>query len=109
VESRLDEPPLSSVRLPLGAEEAFTGDALAGLEREPGESAVVRDQHVFDIVGVVQEIEVLPPKRAVHDVAVLPYHSRHEAKRIATEGQELRARIAAPRAGRIAQRRLITS
>ena len=100
VEGRLQEPPLPPVRLPLGTEDGLTDEALGGLECEPGESAGVSDQHVSNIVGVVQEVEMLPPQRGVRDVAILPSHSRHEAKRIARESQQECARIAAARTGR---------
>jgi hypothetical protein len=80
VEGGLYQSPLPTVRLPLGAEKALTGKALSGLEGKAGKPAVMGDQHISDVVRVVQEIEMLAAKGAVRDVTVLLCDTRQEAE-----------------------------
>jgi hypothetical protein len=80
VEGGLDQSPLPTVRLALSAEKTLTGEARGSLEGHSGKPAVVGDQHISDVVRVVQEIEMLAAKGTVRDVTVLLCDTRQEAQ-----------------------------
>jgi hypothetical protein len=80
MEGGLYQSPLPTVRLPLSAEKALTGEALSSLESKAGKAAVMGDQHISDVVRVVQEIEMLATKSTVRDVTVLLCDTRQEAE-----------------------------
>ena len=88
MEGGLYQSPLPTVCLPLGAEKALAGKALGGLEGKAGKAAVMGDQHISDVVRVVQEIEMLAAKvpcaTSPYSCATLvkrPSESRRKASR----------------------------
>jgi hypothetical protein len=80
MEGGLYQSSLTTVRLPLGAEKALAGEALGGLESHSGKAAVIGDQHISDVVRVVQEIEMLAAKSTMRDVTMLLCDTRQEAE-----------------------------
>jgi hypothetical protein len=80
VEGGLYQPPLPTVGLALGTEKTLTSEALSGLEGKAGKPAVIGDQHISNVVRVVQEIEMLAAKSTMRDVTVLLCDTRQEAE-----------------------------
>jgi hypothetical protein len=56
MEGGLYQSPLPTVRFPLSAEKSLSYEALSGLEGKAGKVAVMGDQHISDVVRMVQEI-----------------------------------------------------
>jgi hypothetical protein len=68
------------------------------LQRAPLVKAlVVRDEHVADEVGVVEEEGLLRPDAELRHVAVLAGEAREERERVAPEREDVPARQPSPR------------
>jgi len=53
------------------------------------EVGVVGDQHIANVVGVIEQVDVLPPELQAHDVAVFASKRRKEAQGIAAKAEQV--------------------
>src|SRR5205085_8028019 len=80
------EAPLTAPEVALARQESVAEQALGALQRAPlHEARVVRDEHVFNVVGVVEEIDGLRRGTEARHVAVLARHPREQRERITAE------------------------
>ena len=92
MESRLDESSLTLVLFALAGEETFPKQELRTLERHPFvEIILMCDQNVFDVVGMIEQIEAIRPESEVRDVAMIAGDSQEKVCRRAAEGEQLLA------------------
>jgi len=88
MKSGLEDPAVPPMRLPLGTEKPLTRDALSRLERQPSEVTLMGNQHVLDVVGVGEQVELYSAESIVGDVAVAARRTQEQSERIASERKE---------------------
>jgi hypothetical protein len=92
VKGGLRQATLAAVERRLARQKPFAEQALRTLKPAPlHEARVARDEHVLNVVGVVEQVEVLRHPAEVDHVAVLARHARQEPERVAREREELPA------------------
>ena len=103
VKGGLRQPPLAPVERRLARQKPLAQQALRALEPAPlHEARVVRDEHVPDVVGVVEQVEVLRHAAEVSHVAVLARHAdRKPSGSRVNERNDNRARTPSAPAGRL--------
>jgi len=88
MKSGLEDPAVPPMGLPLGTEKPLTRDALSRLERQPSEVTLMGNQHVLDVVGVGEQVELYSAESIVGDVAVAARRTQEQSERIASERKE---------------------
>src|ERR1019366_4738920 len=84
MERRLCEPSLAKMKFPFAGQETIAQQAASALESPAlREILLVRNEHIANEVGIVDEIQVLRTDLVVHDVAVFAMHGEHRAEWIA--------------------------
>ena len=93
MEGRLREAALPAVVLALARQKPFTEQTLRALQRAPlVEAFVVRDEHVADEVGMIEEKGALRPDAEPRHVAVVAREAREKLERVAPEREHVAAR-----------------
>src|SRR5919206_1772525 len=77
------------MKVALARQKPFAQEPLGPLQRAPlDEVLLVSDEHVFDVVRVIQEIHVLRPNLEIDYVAVLARRAHEEVNHVAAVGEE---------------------
>jgi hypothetical protein len=98
----LSKTTLAAMKLSLARQQPFAQETLRALESAPlHEALVMRDQHVLDVVRVVEKEDFLRTEAEVHDVAVLLRGLLQVAQSVAPEGSEIAAEQTALRTWRM--------
>ena len=103
----LDQPPLPAVQGAIARQHAVSEQAPRAPERLPlREAMLTGDEHLLDVVGMVEQEHAKRGEPDVHDVAVLGAEPLHEAQRIAAGFGEAAEEHAASRSRRKGGRHL---
>ena len=104
MEDRLDQPPLAPVNVSLAGEEVLPNDALGRLHGRPlHEGLMARNEHVTDVVGMVEQPRLEPRQAKPHHVTQRG-DTLEQPDRISAPGPE-RLEGEQPRSGRLARHR----
>ena len=86
MKGRLHEPPLLQMRLAFGGEQSLAEQPLRAFERASFlEQPRARDEHVLDVIGMIQQREPLRSHAERRDVAVRSRDVRQRGEAIAAQ------------------------
>ena len=78
------------MKFTLARQKSLAEQTLRSLKRTAlNEIIVVRDENIFDVIGVIEEEDVLWPQLEIDKVSVLFGHVSQEGGRVAPEGEEV--------------------
>jgi hypothetical protein len=100
----LGQTTLPTMKISLAGQESLAEQSLCALERATfHETLMMRDQHVLDVVRVVEKENILRAETEIDYIAVLARRALQVGKRIAAKGREISAEQFAFRAWWITQ------
>ena len=86
MKGRLNEAPLAGVQRAVARQQPVAEEPPRAAQRSPfDEPMLVRDQHLLDVVGMIQKKDVERAEPEVRDVAVLGADARQKRQRIAPD------------------------
>ena len=101
MERRLNEPTLAAVECPIARQQSVAEEPSRSSERSPfDEAMLMRNQHLLDVVRVVQEIDTQCGEPDMYDIAVFGADAQNERQRVAASVGKAAEEGAAFRPGR---------